>query len=66
MAIFGEFTKKMALFCKLRGCQPFPRVVGIWLKFANKRNTGLEARETPSEEVATIPFIHQNQGNTKA
>jgi hypothetical protein len=65
MAIFGEFLKKFALFYKLRGCQSFPRV-GFWQKFANKRNSGLKARETPSEEGATIPFIHQSQGNTKA
>jgi hypothetical protein len=25
----------------------------------------MEARETPSEEVATSPFIHHSQGNTR-
>jgi hypothetical protein len=45
MAIFEKIKIKLTLFYKLRGRQPFPKV-GIWWKFANKRNTGLEARET--------------------
>ncbi len=52
----------MALFYKLRGCQPFPKV-RIWRKFTSKRNINMDTYTLTNPLIKSIANIHLMKTN---